>query len=77
MFRQQHHHVVLQHAWRVASWTLCQETLRLWKWLEHHEIFQVVQHLVGSLNTRADKLGCRCLADHKRQLHPEVVQGFF
>ena len=31
----------------VGSWTLCQEALRLWKWLEQQNIFLVIQHLAG------------------------------
>ena len=41
---------------RVGLWTLCQETLHLWTWLECQGIFLVVHHLVGSLNARTDKL---------------------
>ena len=40
----------------VGLWTLCQEALRLLKWLEDQDIFLVVQHLAGSLNARVDKL---------------------
>ena len=58
-------------------WTLCQDALSLWKWLEQQNIFLVVQHLVGSLNIRVDKLSRRCLADHEWHLHPEVAQNLF
>ena len=43
----------------VGSWTLCQEALRLWTWLECQDIFLVMQHLAGSLNARADELSRR------------------
>ena len=29
----------------VGLWALCQEVLRLWKWLDHQGIFLVVHHL--------------------------------
>ena len=41
---------------RVGSWTLCQEALCLWTWLERQGISLAVQHLAGSLNVRADEL---------------------
>ena len=61
----------------MGSWTLCQEALRFWNWLERQSIFLVVQHLAGSLNVMADELSRRCLADHKLCLHPEVAQNLF
>ena len=44
--------------------------LCLWTWLERQDIFLVVQHLVGSLNARADKLSSQCLVHHEWQLQP-------
>ncbi|KAJ1198714.1 hypothetical protein NDU88_002553 [Pleurodeles waltl] len=61
----------------VGSWTLCQEALRLWTWLEQQGRTLVVQHLAGSLNARADELSRKCLEDHEWCLHPEVAQGLF
>ncbi|KAJ1093251.1 hypothetical protein NDU88_006356 [Pleurodeles waltl] len=61
----------------VGSWTLCQEALRLWTWLEQQGMTLVVQHLAGSLNARADKLSRKCLEDHEWCLHAEVAQGLF
>ena len=54
---------------RVGSWTLCQEALRLWTWLECQGIFLVVQHLPGSLNARVDEFRHRRLADRKSICH--------
>ncbi|KAJ1138196.1 hypothetical protein NDU88_004587 [Pleurodeles waltl] len=61
----------------VGSWTLCQEALRHWTWLEHQGINLIVQHLAGSLNARADELSRRCTADREWHLHPEVAQVLF
>lgn len=61
----------------VGLWTLCQEALHLWTYLEQLGNSLVVQHLVGSLSSRADKLNRQCLADHEWRLHLEVVQGLF
>ena len=54
---------------RMGLWTLCQEALRLWTWLEHQGISLVVQHLAGSQN-RADKPILRCLVDYEWRLQP-------
>ncbi|KAJ1202911.1 hypothetical protein NDU88_006706 [Pleurodeles waltl] len=59
----------------VGSWTLCQEALRLWTWLEQQGMTLVVQHLAGSLNARAHELSRKCLEDHEWCLHLEVAQG--
>ena len=66
---QHHRHLVLQQAGRVGSWTLCQEALRLWNWLDHQGISLVAQNLPGSLNVRVDRLSRCCLADHEWRLH--------
>ena len=38
----------------MRSWTLCQEALHLWMWLERQGIFLVVQHLARFLKARVD-----------------------
>ena len=61
----------------VGSWVLCQETLRLWRWLKGQGIFLIPNHLAGFLNARANKLSRCRLADHEWRLHPEVAHGIF
>ena len=54
---------------RVGSWVLCQEALCFCKSLNGRVISLVVQHLAGSLMSRVDELGRRCLVDQEWQLH--------
>ena len=61
----------------MGSWALCQEALRLWKWLNRQGISLIMHHVMGSLNSREDKLSWQRLVDQKWQLHTELSQDVF